>query len=339
MKITSSDTILVTGATGLVGSHFVENALSLPAQVRALVRPASDTTLLESWNVPIVRGEFHDAEAIKAAMQEVTVVIHCAAKVGDWGSVEEYRQVNVAGIERLIEAAQATGSLKKFVQISTLGVYPARDHHGSDESVSPSASGFDGYTRTKIEAEEVIHRAIDEHRFPAVILRPGFIYGPRDRTVFPKLLAKLQNGMFAYLGDGKKVLNNTYVGNLVRAIILAIENDDIVGQTFNIRDGRLVSRREFIASICEQAGYPVPTRKVPMSVARPLTWLMESCARFAGKKEAPLLSQARIKFLGLNLDFSIDKARRELHYEPEFDFRDAIVTTMNWFRDHEMIPR
>ncbi|MEX0727076.1 MAG: NAD-dependent epimerase/dehydratase family protein [Planctomycetaceae bacterium] len=338
MNLTASDTILVTGATGLVGGHVVESGLKTAAAVRAFVRPTSQTTLLEQWNVPVIRGEFHDAEALKTAMHGATVVVNCAAKVGDWGPVEEYRQVNVIGLERLIEAAQNSGTLKRFVHLSSLGVYPARDHHGTDETVPPSANGYDGYSRTKIEAENVIHAAIAAHRFPAVILRPGFIYGPRDRTIFPKLLKNLHNGVFTYLGNGDKVLNNTYVGNLVQAIFLAIANDGGVAKTFNIRDGRLVSRREFVSAICREAGYPLPTRTLPLGMARLVTRLMESFARLTGKQEAPLLSQARIKFLGLNLDFSIDKARRELRYEPETDFRDAIVTTMDWFRDQRLIP-
>ncbi|MFN0198289.1 MAG: NAD-dependent epimerase/dehydratase family protein [Planctomycetaceae bacterium] len=338
MNLTASDIILVTGASGFVGSHVVERGLTTSAKVRAFVRPASDTSLLEQWDIPIVRGELHDPLALKNAFQNVTVVVHCAAKVGDWGPIDEYRKVNVSGVERMIAAARACSTVKRFIHISSLGVYSARDHYGTDESVAPAAEGFDGYTRTKIEGEQVIGSAFAADGFPAVILRPGFIYGPRDRTVLPRLLAKLHNGRFRFLGDGEKVLNNTYVGNLMQAIFQAIAEDGCLGKIYNVTDARLVTRKEFIAAIAQGAGYPIPVRSVPIPVAKGLAWGMETFARLTGKKEGPLLSQAKIKFLALNLDFSIERARRELKYNPPFDFRDAIVPTMNWFRDSGLVP-
>lgn len=338
MKLTSTDTILVTGATGFVGSHVVEHSLTTDAYVRAFVRPTSNASLLERWNVPIIRGDFDDTETLEKAVQDVTVIVHCAAKVGDWGRVAEYRRANVDGLERLVETARTNGVLKRFVHMSSLGVYPARDHFGTDETISPSANGYDGYTLTKAQAEQMVNEAITRHKFPAVILRPGFIYGPRDRTIFPKLLDSLHKGYFTYLGASDKLLNNTYVGNLVQAIFLAVERDDAIGKTFNIRDGRLVDRKEFITGVCEQIGFRVPKRTLPLEIARPLTRMMEGISRLIGKKEAPLLSQARIKFLALNLDFSIEKARRELGYHPAADFREAIVPTMEWFREEGLVP-
>lgn len=333
MTLNDSDLILITGATGLVGSHFAEQMRKRGYRVRALVRKPSQCTDLVSWGVDLVEGDMTNRDSLRRASNGVTVVVHCAAKVGDWGPTEAYRSVNVDGLRDLLEAVEAQTTLKRFVHVSSLGVYPARDHYGTDEFEPVSTTGIDGYTLTKVEAENLVREHIRERQLPAVVLRPGFIYGPRDQTIIPKVLARLKSGGFKFLGTGQQLLNNTYVGNLVEAIFLAIEKDDVVGEVFNITDDRLVSRREFIGTLCDNAGIPVPNKSVPLPVAKKLANLMEGLYRLLGKQEAPLLSSARIKFLGLNLDYSIDKARRILGYKPSTDFTDAMRTTVSWCRD------
>lgn len=332
---TGNDLLLVTGATGLVGSHVVQRAVEMGIRTRALLRPESDGRLLREWGVATAVGDLTDPESLAPACEGVTHIVHCAAKVGDWGPVEEYRAPNVRGLENLLAAADRTGALRRFVHISSLGVYPARDHYRTDESQPLQTTGIDGYTRTKIEAEQVIERQVAEQRLPAVILRPGFLYGPRDRTVLPRLLEKLAEGQVRFLGSGHRLMNNTYVGNLVEAVGRALERDEAIGQTYNITDGRLVSKREFLTTVARLADCAPPTRSVPLGVAKALAAVLEGTWKLLGRKEAPLLSQARVKFLGLNLDYSIDKARRELGYQARVDFDEGMRETIDWFRRQE----
>ncbi len=324
MELGSDDLVLVTGATGLVGGHVVERLHLANVPVRALVRESADTQLLQEWGTELIAGDLSDSESLQRAAGGATVIVHCAAKVGDWGPVDAYRGINVEGTRMLLDAALQSGSLKRFVHISSLGVYEARDHYGTDESEPPNASGIDGYTLTKVESEQLVQDYIREKNLPGVILRPGFIYGPRDRTVLPRILEKLQQKKFKYLGSTDKLMNNTHVGNLCDAIFLAIECDDAIGQIFNIRDDRAVSKREFIDTIATAAGIVAPTAVVPLFVARSLARILETTWRALGKTEAPLVCQARIKFLGLNLDYSIDKAQHELGYAPKVDFTEGM---------------
>jgi nucleoside-diphosphate-sugar epimerase len=341
----ASDLLLVTGATGLVGSHVVERARKDGIPVRVLVRAGSDTKLLDEWSVEKVPGDMTDAGSLKAAVAGATHIVHCAAKVGDWGPVEDYRAVNVRGVEDLLaavaEAASigseagsirhaAAGSLKRYVHISSLGVYEARDHYGTDESEPPSTKGIDGYTLTKVESEQVVQRHIAEKSLPAVVLRPGFIYGPRDRTVLPRILEKLKAGKVKFLGSGEQLMNNTFVGNLTDAIFLALNKDGATGRTYNVTDGRLVTKLEFLNTIAELAGYPKPTKHVPLRVAKTVAAVLEKLWKLLGKKEAPTPSKATIKFLGLNLDYSIQRAKNELGYEPRVDFQEGIKSAVEW---------
>lgn len=337
MKLSDRDLILVTGGTGLVGSHVIEEARRQGFRVRALVRSPGSAKYLADWGAELVPGDLADTASLQSAVQGATVIIHCAAKVGDWGPTSDYRKINVEGLEQLLLAAERTGSLKRFVHISSLGVYPARDHYGTDESEQPSTTGIDGYTLTKVESEQLVLKHVKEKQLPAVVLRPGFIYGPRDRSVLPRLLERVKTGVFAFLGSPEKLMNNTYVKNLVQAIFLAIDHDDAVGKVFNITDGRLVSKQEFVETAAKFAEYPVPKKIVPLGVAKTLAKVLEAIWKLLGKKEAPLLSNARIKFLGLNLDYCIDKAKRELGYAPQFDYQDAMRETIDWFREQKML--
>lgn len=316
-------TVLVTGATGLVGACVVRRACEAGYRVQAMLRPSSRRGPLEGLDVELVEGDLADVDSLPRVVQDAEVVVHAAAHIGDWGPADKYRAINVAALEHMLHAAMRTGKLERWIQISSLGVYPAQHHYGTDETTPPSLSGLDGYTRTKAEAEVLIRQHIDEHGLRAVILRPGFIYGPGERHSIPRVIEKLEDGTMKFIGPGDKLLNNTYVGNLADSVLLAIENDAAIGETFNIRDERLVTREEYINTIADYLGKPHP-KHVPEWLARLLVGPIERRAKRRGATEAPLLTAARIKFMTLNLDYSIAKAKRVLGYQPKVDFRQGI---------------
>ncbi len=315
--------ILITGATGLVGRHFARRAAEAGYEVQALVRRNSDRSPLERVPVRFVEGDLAQPETLPAALAEADVVVHAAAQVGDWGPAEKYRAINVVALEHMLYAVARYGRLRRWIQISSLGVYPARHHYGTDETVPPDLSGLDGYTQTKAEAEMVLQRHIREHGLPAVILRPGFIYGPGDRHALVRIVAKIEAGKMKFLGRGDRLLNNTSVENLCEAILLAVETPDILGEAFNIRDERLVTREEFINTIADYLGKPHPGH-VPEWLGRLIVGPIERIARLRGRTTPPMLTRAQLKFMTLNLDFSIAKAKRRLGYRPRVDFRDGI---------------
>ena len=271
----------ITGASGFVGSHLAEACVKRGDSVSTLARPQSDVAMLEKLGVAIHRGDLTESATIPPALAGADVVVHCAAKVGDWGPVEEYRRVNVEGLRNLLEACR-TQKLARVVHLSSLGVYPARNHYGTDENAPLPPSHIDGYTQTKVEAEQLALDYQRQHRLPVVVLRPGFIYGPRDRAVLPRLIDSLRSRHFRYLGSGKRAMNCIYVGNLVEAIFLAVERPEAVGQIFNLTDGETISKRRFIESIVSGLSLPKPPPlSVPVWLARILAWGMERRAAAA----------------------------------------------------------
>jgi nucleoside-diphosphate-sugar epimerase len=327
-------TCLITGATGFVGSHLVEACSGRGWNVHALVRADSKTSLLEQHHVQLIRGDLADRAAVNEAMQGVAVVFHCAAKVGDWGPVEDYRAINVEALRGLLESCRER-PLQRFVHFSSLGVYAARHHYGTDENEPLPAHHIDGYTQTKVEGEQLVMSYHRQHNLPVVVLRPGFIYGPRDRTLMPKVLENLRRRRVRYIGGGKRAMNCIYVGNLVEAALLAAEKPQAVGQIFNLTDGEFVSKRHFIETIVEGMGLPQPKPvSVPLWAARIMAWWMERDARKKNSPHPPRLTQGRLKLFGLNLDFSIDKAKRELGYRPRWSFAEGMRETLAWYKQN-----
>ncbi len=323
---------LVTGATGFIGGHVAEAFVRRGWAVSTVARPGSDTALLDELKVTVHRGDLTDPGVVRKAMTDVEAVVHCAAKVGDWGPVEEYRAVNVEGLRNLLDACKGQ-ALSRFVHMSSLGVYAARHHYGTDESEPLPARHADGYTQSKVEAEQLALGYYRDFGVPVVILRPGFVYGPRDRTVMPRLIDNLRKGTVRYPGArGRRALNTIFIGNLVQAVFLVLENERAVGQIYNLTDGESVSKRRFIEAVADAMGLPHPTRCPPLWLARFLVACSEGWARLRGAREAPLFTRARLKFLGLNLDFSIEKAKRELGYKPRTSFDDAMYETMAYYK-------
>src|SRR3954467_3846409 len=152
MSTTGSRTIFITGATGLVGSHAAEEAIGRGHRVRALVRATSDTRWLDRLGVEQVVGDLADPDALRRGAQGADWIFNCAAKVGDWGTLEEFRSLNVQAFRHLLDAA-CEARVERFVHVSSLGVYEARDHYGTDETVPTAAGSLDAYTRSKRAAE------------------------------------------------------------------------------------------------------------------------------------------------------------------------------------------
>lgn len=321
-------TVLVTGATGMVGCAVARRLVEAGYAVRVMVRDPGRPGPLQGLPVELVAGDLAAPETLPATLTGVNKVVHAAAHVGDWGPAEQYRAINVIALEHFLTAAAREPSFERWVQISSLGVYPGVDHHGTDETAEIDVGGLDGYTRTKAEAEIVLRTHMDRG-FPAVILRPGFIYGPGDRHVLPRIIEKLRAGKMKLIGDGRKLLNNTYVGNLVEAVLLALESDQAIGETFNIRDARLVDRVEFVGTIADHLGCPRP-KHVPLRLARFATAIVETLAKARGRKTAPLLTRARLKFLTLNLDYSIENARSVLGYQGGIDFQEGMKEALEY---------
>jgi nucleoside-diphosphate-sugar epimerase len=324
----------ITGATGMVGSHLTRRLLDEGWRVRALVRGTSDRALLKSWGVGLVEGDVGDpAPAFQAHLGDADYVFHCAAMVSDWAPLEDMMRINVEGTRNLAEAAAASGRLRRFVYLSSMVVFGMYPQRGFDESAPLICTG-DHYNLTKIRAEELVQQYVRQRGLAAAIVRPPYMYGPRDRQFLPRVLASLANGEFRFVGSGRQPFSLLYVGNLVEALYLAATKPEAKGEVFLITDGEAITRERMMEIICEESGYPMPTRHVPWWLVRMLCPVMEGLYSLRRTGEPPLVNKFRLKFMATPLTYSIEKARRVLGYRPQVTTEQGLRQTLAWFREN-----
>jgi len=330
----------ITGATGMIGSHLARRLLDEGWRVRALARATSDTALLESWGVELVEGDVGDpAGSFTPFLEDADYVFHCAALVSDWAPLEEMVRVNVEGTRHLAEAAIACGRMKRFVFLSSMVVLGMAPQRELDET-APMIHTGDHYNLTKIRAAETVRQLASERGLPAVVVRPPYVYGSRDRQFLPRVLESLKSGRFRFVGSGRQPLSLCYVGNVVEALYLAATRPGVVGEVFLVTDGDAVTRLRLMEIVCEETGYAMPARHVPTWVVRLACPVMEGLWRLKGAKEPPLVNRFRLKFMATPLTYRIEKARRLLGYEPKVGTEAALRKTLAWFRENhaELMP-
>jgi nucleoside-diphosphate-sugar epimerase len=318
---------LVTGATGFIGGRVAHALRQRGDEVRGLVRDPDRADALRELGVEVIQGDMEDAGSLKRAVRGVECVYHTAAVVGDWPDPAHTRRVNVAGTRELLEASVGTGT-RRFLHVSSLAVYGNKHHHGTDES-GPYRYG-DTYTDAKIQSELVVRAFQDAGRIETVRLRPGFVYGPGDRLLIPKIRDALSTHKFMFVGDGGKQMNCVYIDDLADVALLAGSAPAANGQAYNVTDGTRTKLRDFITFIAQALQLPVPTRKVPPAMAVVGCYASEYLARLLRVKSAPLMNISRLRFLYYNQYYSIDKARRELGYAPRFSYREGLPPTIAW---------
>jgi nucleoside-diphosphate-sugar epimerase len=326
------DLCLVTGASGFIGGHLVERLVGEGHRVRCLVRPTSDTALLTQLGVELVQGDVTSADSLPAAVRGASHVIHCAAMVSDWGTVEEIRRVNVGGTRSLLEAASAA-SVRRFVHVSTTDVYGYPGGRAVEET-HPPGRFRNWYAQTKLEAESEVRRIGERAGLEHVILRPATVYGPRSEEVVGEIARAIRGGRMLLVDRGRAVAGLTYVANLADAAVLALAHRSAPGQAFNVTDGLQVTWRQFVDDLSDGLGCRRVRWSVSYGVAAALGVSLEVGYRLARTtthlKTAPLLSRQAVQVLGRPQDFSNHKARRLLGWEPRVAYAAGLEATLAW---------
>ncbi len=328
---------LVTGATGLLGSHIAEQLCKRGEHVQALVRNTSDTSFLDAIGVEKVYGDLSDKEALKRACDGVKIVYHAAAKVGDWGPWEEFQRISIDGTVNLLEAASAAG-VERFLHISSISVYGYVDGEGIElDETAPLGQNlyrWSYYSKAKVIAEEKVWDWHNSGKIKATIIRPSWLYGPRDRASIPRLIDAIRKGKARIIGDGNNLLSLSYAGNVAEAAILAANKEEAIGQAYNAcKDGN-ITLREYMNMIAKQLGAPPVTKTVPYSVAKNVAFLLEVIGRLIGKKNPPMVSRYAVWLMGRKIQFSNEKLKA-LGWKPSVPYEQGIPLTVKWFLEEE----
>ncbi|MFO0911133.1 MAG: NAD-dependent epimerase/dehydratase family protein [Isosphaeraceae bacterium] len=329
---------LVTGATGMLGSHLAERLVAQGRRVRALVRAGSDTRFLEPLGVELVRGDLTDAASCLRAANGAEVVYHSAAKVGDWGRWEEFQSSCIDATRTLAEAAIEAG-VGRFLHISSTSAYghPAEGGAPIDETapLGQNMWVWDGYTRSKVESEQVLWQLVATRGLPLTVIRPSWLYGERDRTTTARLMERLRRGRVPLIGWGHNPLSAVYVGIVADAAIRAAHHPSARGEAYNITSQGPITQREFMNLFAAACGAPRVRRRVPYRLAYGAGFLCEAFGRLTGRVKPPPATRYAIWLMGRHLEYSTEKARQQLGWTPGLTYAESIARTVNWFLEQE----
>jgi len=323
--------ILVTGANGFVGATLCRKLVERGETVRGLVRKTSDLSLLEGIRIQRMVGSLDDRESLNRAVKGVELVYHVASAVSDWGTWDMFRRANVEGTRRVLEASSGTG-VKRFVYVSSVAVHSFIGAQEMNEN-SPQLPTPFPYCQTKREAEVVVLKAHQEGRIGVTVVRPGDVFGPGDRVSLLKMAGLLEAGRMAYINGGKTLGAFTYVENLADGLILAGIQKRALGETYVITDGTKVSWREYFERLTSALELPRPRLSVNATVAYGAASVLEFFYRLFRIGSRPPITRYLIAHLRRDFHFSIEKARRELGFQPKVDFDEAIQRTAEWYKD------
>jgi nucleoside-diphosphate-sugar epimerase len=318
--------VAVTGGTGYTGGRLIERLLARGHEVSALARPGSSRPA-SAPGVTWVEGDLSQPDALARLVDGAAAVAHVAAVYRTAGHPDAYyRDVNVGGTERLLDASARAG-VGRFVHTSTVGVHGDVKNPPADEA-APFEPG-DVYQETKAEAETVALATHRADRVPVTVVRPGAIYGPGETRLL-KLFRAIARGRYAVVGSGRPHYHLVYIDDLLDGYELALTHPAAAGEAFILAGPRSVSQAELAATIARHTGGRVLPLHIPVAPIHLLGDLCEAiCVPF---EVEPPLHRRRIDFWTKNRSFSIAKARRVLGYEPRVDVDEGIARTAAWYR-------
>jgi nucleoside-diphosphate-sugar epimerase len=323
---------LVTGATGLVGSHVLDALLAEGGAVRALVRDPAAAQGLAQAGAEVRLGDVRDPNVLAEAVRGARVVYHCAAAVGPGYSPREIRDVGLSGARNLLEALRRAGAGRAVV-LTSVNVLGTRhlDLAGED---TPCRRSGDAAADVKIEIEALAREYEQRHGVDVTILRPGLIYGPRDRHNVPQMIRALRRGKFAFIGSRDNVAPIVHVSDVVQAVLLAGRAPASRGRAYHITDGSRTTIGEFIDHLAGLIGCPPPRKVLPYFVPYLGCLLFESLAWTGLYRGRPPITRSGLRHLGTSRSFSIERASKELGYSPQVRYREGLNTAVQWIEEH-----
>ena len=324
-----SDPILVTGASGFVGSAVARALLAEGERVRVLLRPTSPRTNVAGLDVEVVEGDIRDAASVARALRDCRHLFHVAADYRLWArDPEDIVRANLDGTRAVMEAAR-DAKLERIVHTSSVATLKLRLDGVPVDETAPNApdTTIGAYKRSKVLAERLVESMVADG-LPAVIVLPSTPIGPRDVKPTPtgRIVVEAANGrMPAYVDTG---LNLVHVDDVARGHLLAWKKGR-VGERY-ILGGQDVTLGEMLRTIAGLVGRRPPTVELPRAPIFPLAYAAEVVARFTGRE--PFATVDALRMAKYRMFFSSAKAEAELGYAAR-PHAEALADAVRWFRE------
>src|SRR5262249_34442620 len=319
----------ITGATGLLGSHIVEQLVERGERIRALVRPQSDHSFLQQYGVELCTGDLHNSESLRRFVAGADIVYHCAARVGDWGPWMLYQREVIDATANLLDACSSVG-VGRVLHVSSITVYghpkPRAELNTEEEPLGKNLWLWDYYCQAKIQAEMICRR----YQGALTIIRPGWMYGPRDRNTLPRVVKALRAGRVKLLGTGDNLLNVLHAADAATGAILAANHPDAVGQAYNLSSSGEITQRQLLDLLTDLLDLPRITKHIPLRLAFWVGFLSEVIGHAIHLKPPPHITRYGVSLVGRSTRFSTAKARSQLGWRPRIGIQQGLRETLEW---------
>lgn len=323
--------ILVTGASGFIGGRFARFALEQGLSVRVNGRRAEGVEHLRSRGAEFIQGDLADPELAQQLCRGVEAVVHCAGAVGVWGRYEHFHQANVQVTENVIEACLKQ-KVRRLVHLSSPSVYfDGQAHVGLTEEQLPKRFS-DHYGKTKYLAEQQVFAA-QEFGLEVLALRPRFVTGAGDTSIFPRLINMQRKGRLSIIGNGLNKVDFTSVDNLNAALLSSLRvGEEALGRVYNISNGAPVPLWDVVNYVLRQLDLPPVTRHLPYALAYGAAALNEGVCRLLPGRPEPTLFRLGVAVMAKDFSLDIGRARQYLGYEPKVSLWTALDEFCHWWQ-------
>jgi nucleoside-diphosphate-sugar epimerase len=340
--------VLVTGASGFIGGHITRYLVSRGLQVSCLVRDMGKTGFISDLPVRFIKGDITDLDSLQSAFQGMDVIVHTAAKVGDWGKYEAFYLANVTGTLNVLKAA-VSHSVQRVVMTGSVGSYGEEDFIGLKDETSPYnshfpyfldrwfPSGMNHYRDTKALCTQKAIEFAESHGLNLIVLEPVWVYGENEfSSGFYEYLKSVRSGVFLLPGCRSNTFHVIYAGDLARGYYLACTGN-LAGIRRIILGNPSTDKMDDIYRIfCREAGLKKPFL-LPKIVTYPLGFILELAWYAFGIKTPPLLTRARVNMLYDSIGFNTARSSEILHLDNLVPLEEGIRRTVKWYRENKYL--
>jgi nucleoside-diphosphate-sugar epimerase len=342
--------VAVTGANGFLGSHVVRQLRRGGFDVLALIREQSSDRFVRRSGADIVRIDYRDPAALSRSLDGVDALVHNAARASDWGRLADFMESNVELVGRVLGAAHAAG-VRRVVHVSSncvMGEEDSTTPKGETDPYRPRLpypfarvwpSAMNHYRESKALGEQLALDFAREHELELTVLRPVWIFGPREFHAGPYEYARaVATGTAVFPGRRDNLFHVVYAGDVARAVQCVLEQRPSGVRVYNVGNPRVPRMQDYWGLYAKHLGVRQPAL-LPAWLLWPVAVLLEVLYCVFRARQSPLLTRARLYLCYANNVYDTTAITRELGFVADSDLERAVRLTVRWWQLFGFLPR
>lgn len=323
--------IVISGITSALGISLANLLVSKGCQVVGFSRNIEKAVkVCDDPAIELQSGDLLNKTFLRSVCSDADGVMHLAALSSPFGRYRDFFAINVEGTRILTDVALECG-IKRFVHVSTPSLYfDYRDRYQIAEGDPLPKRAVNAYAKTKKLAESVVDEA-HGRGLETITIRPRAIFGPHDQTLLPRVLKVCVESGIPRFSKESPIVDVTYVDNVAHALWLALEaSGDCVGEKYNVTNGEPVYLWELLTRLLSQLSLPIQTKRIPYKLAYPAAFLSEVAGKIRGNE--PDYTRYSIGVMSFSQTLNIEKAQKQLQYEPQISLSEGIKRYVSWLQ-------